>query len=63
VTGLVLDAANPSTLYASTNTRGVFRTVDGGISWSPLNAGLDTPASLKVTRVTIDPTNNATCTP
>ena len=35
VTSLVLDSANPSTLYAGTTDRGVLKSVNGGATWSP----------------------------
>jgi hypothetical protein len=37
--GLVIDPANPSTLYAGTDI-GVFRSVDGGANWTPFSQGL-----------------------
>ena len=34
VTALALDENNPEILYAGTNPRGVYRSADGGISWT-----------------------------
>jgi hypothetical protein len=35
VTSIVLDPFTPNTLYASTSDRGVFRSTNGGATWSP----------------------------
>jgi hypothetical protein len=41
VTGLVSRAeGNQSILYAATSTRGVWRSADGGVTWTAFNAGL-----------------------
>ena len=46
----------PSTLYAATSRGGVFKTTNGGASWSPVNSGLDGLAALGVLSLAIDPT-------
>jgi hypothetical protein len=40
VYSLQVDPANPQRVYASLNTDGVFRSDDGGQTWSPANRGL-----------------------
>ena len=40
VTALVIDPANPRTVYTATRDRGIFRTRDAGEHWHALNSGL-----------------------
>jgi hypothetical protein len=40
INALVVDPAVPTTIYAGTTLAGVFRSLDGGITWRPLNDGL-----------------------
>jgi hypothetical protein len=40
INALVVDPATPTTLYAGTTLAGVFRSVDGGVTWAPMNDGL-----------------------
>ncbi len=40
VNALVIDPAIPTTLYAGTKVAGVFRSLDGGATWAPMNDGL-----------------------
>ncbi len=40
VYGLVVDPSTPTTLYASTEGSGVFKSTDGGMQWRPINEGL-----------------------
>jgi hypothetical protein len=49
---LVIDPENPSTLYATAS--GMSKSVDGGRTWFPIEAGLSCPS---VTGLAIDPTN------
>jgi photosystem II stability/assembly factor-like uncharacterized protein len=52
VAALVIDPTEPNTLYAAMENQaslqsgsgfqGVFKSVDGGANWAPINAGLDT---------------------
>ncbi len=53
---VVVDQTNPLLLYAGTGG-GVFRSTDGGLSWSPSNTGL---TSLSVTAIVIHPTTRTT---
>jgi photosystem II stability/assembly factor-like uncharacterized protein len=43
VTGLAIHPDNPAVLYAGTDAAGVFKTTDGGASWSAVNTGLTSP--------------------
>ncbi|HEV8118047.1 MAG TPA: hypothetical protein VGQ32_05955, partial [Thermoanaerobaculia bacterium] len=45
------DPWNPSVLYAGTDREGVFRSVDRGETWSPINSGLP---NLKIMSLAID---------
>lgn len=49
---LAIDATNTSVLYAATGGEGVFKSEDGGATWSDLNNGL---ADMQVYSVAIDP--------
>ena len=40
VNALAIDPRNPTTLYAGTYSRGIFRSTDGGASWREFNRGL-----------------------
>lgn len=46
VQALVIDRTNPSTLYAGTEGAGVFRSTDGGDTWTAINTGLVARQSL-----------------
>jgi photosystem II stability/assembly factor-like uncharacterized protein len=37
---ILLDAANPSSIFIAISAAGAFRTDDGGVSWKPINRGL-----------------------
>jgi photosystem II stability/assembly factor-like uncharacterized protein len=54
VHSLAIDPHTPSTLYAGTERDGVFRSEDGGNTWSPFNTGL---TNLLVYALAIDPHN------
>ena len=56
ISALVIDPQNTGTVYAATGN-GVFKTTDGGTSWSQASAGL--PGPFVVTLV-IDPQNTST---
>jgi hypothetical protein len=40
ISSLVADPGNPSRLYAGRPTQGIFRSDDGGLTWTPVNTGL-----------------------
>lgn len=44
VKALVLDPSVPRTLYAGVHSRGVYKSVDGGASWTLRSSGLDAGA-------------------
>jgi photosystem II stability/assembly factor-like uncharacterized protein len=61
---LVIDPNTPTTLYAGTidpslltgpNNRGVFKSTDGGGTWSTLNTGLSDWRDLRINTLAIDP--------
>jgi len=54
VTALVIDPHHTGTVYAGTSAYGVFKTTDGGASWSPVNPGLPL---LSVYELAMDPQN------
>lgn len=56
IKAMVMDLKNPSTLYVGT-LGGVFKTTNGGASWSPSNTGLN---SAEVSTLSIAPSNPAT---
>jgi photosystem II stability/assembly factor-like uncharacterized protein len=51
ISSLVIDPANPTTLYAATGWRGVYTTTNRGQSWHPFDTGLDDHA---VTTLALD---------
>jgi hypothetical protein len=56
ITSLVIAPQNSNLLYATTN-KGVFKTTDGGASWTAVNSGLTT---LSVRFLAFDPKNTST---
>lgn len=42
VLGLAVNPANSNTVYATTSTLGVFKSVDGGLTWTASNKGIPT---------------------
>jgi hypothetical protein len=57
VYAIAIDPSNPGTVYCSPGTT-VYKTTDGGGSWTPAGAGL--PASTRLLSLAVDPTNSAT---
>jgi hypothetical protein len=57
MSGLAIDPLTPATLYASVRTSGVFKSTDGGESWSAANTGL---TNTDVWPLAIDPLAPAT---
>ncbi len=55
VTALAVDATNASVIYAGGADGGVWKTTNGGTSWSPLT---DTQVSLAIGSIAIDPSNH-----
>ena len=56
---LALDPQTPTTLYACTLESGVFKSIDGGGSWQPVNAGLTDKLKF-IQELAIDPQTPAT---
>src|SRR5262249_10279829 len=60
---LAIDPRNPATLFAGTQ-RGLFKSLDGGASWSAANSGLPTlpgaTMNLAVSRIAINPEDRNT---
>lgn len=54
VLSMVVDPFNPQVVYAGTVGSGIFKTVDGGSSWSSINNGL---ANLQIYSLAINPQN------
>ena len=54
---LAIDPANSQTIYAAAEIGGVFKSTDGGGSWSPINSGL---TNTNIGSLTIDPSNSQT---
>jgi photosystem II stability/assembly factor-like uncharacterized protein len=52
---LVYDAQHPNRAYATTRRSGLWRSIDGGASWSQANTGL--PAGLPLRGLTISPSS------
>jgi len=48
VTALAIGAAAPPTLYAGTSNSGVFKSADGGTTWSPVNTGIQGGGAVSV---------------
>ncbi len=54
---LLIDPVNPDVMYAAGVAGGIWKTTDGGTSWSPLN---DFLANIAVTSMAFDPSNPST---
>ncbi len=57
---ITINSSLPSTVYSTTRSDGVFRSLDGGGTWEAINTGLTNPRSRIMGRaapVIIDPTN------
>ena len=60
ITALVVDPADPNTIYAATSLAGVLKTTDNGTTWLTMNTGLtptvvDGRSIIEVTDLAIDP--------
>ena len=51
---LAIDPSNPSIIYVGPNSNGVFKSINGGASWSPSNNGL---TATTVLALVMDPIN------
>ena len=60
-TSLAIDPRVPTTLYAGTYKSGVYKTIDWGAHWTPLNSGsppFNFQSQRMVTAIAVDPTNS-----
>jgi hypothetical protein len=57
ISALAIDPSHPATLYAGIYYSGVYKSTNGGRSWSPANTGL---TATYVQALAIDPSNPAT---
>jgi len=55
VESFAVDPTSPFTIYAGTDGGGVFKSVDGGGSWSALPAGIPTVSGTIITGLVVDP--------
>ncbi len=54
IRAIVTDPTNPDTIYAGTDIAGVFKSTDGGLTWTAINDGIAVPA---IFSLAIDPTS------
>ncbi|HEV2803562.1 MAG TPA: hypothetical protein VGW57_01400 [Chthoniobacterales bacterium] len=54
VTSVVIDPTNPNIVYVGTAQGGVWKTINGGLTWTPTS---DNEVSLAIGALAIDPTN------
>jgi hypothetical protein len=55
---LAISKSAPNTLFVATKEHGVFKSNDGGVSWSAINSGLPFPnANHSAVAIAVDPTN------
>jgi hypothetical protein len=57
VTAIAIDPSNPGTIYAGTNGSGMYKSTDGGTTWSAVNNGI---TSLDIQALAIDPSTTLT---
>jgi photosystem II stability/assembly factor-like uncharacterized protein len=57
VGSFAIDPSAPATIYAGTGGNGVLKSTDGGVNWSPVNAGL---TGYNVAALAIDPSTPTT---
>jgi uncharacterized protein (TIGR03382 family) len=51
-----LDPVSPETIFAGLSGGGIYRSADGGLSWSQSSAGMDAEAVIR--SIVVDPTNS-----
>jgi photosystem II stability/assembly factor-like uncharacterized protein len=56
--GITIDESDPSVVFITTRTNGVFRSLDGGDTFAPSSDGLGSLTMGRATKVTIDPTDS-----
>ena len=57
---VTIDPGDPSRVYATARTQGVFRSSDGGHTWQSVNSGLTSLTMGRSAPVIVDPTNRQT---
>jgi len=57
ITAIVIDPRDRDVIYAGTANAGVYKSIDGGISWQPIHNGLGRAA---ISRLVLDPSNSNT---
>lgn len=55
VTAVAIDPKDPNILYAGTDDAGLYKSIDGGMSWFPIQDGIDIA---KIGSILIDPQNS-----
>ncbi len=58
VSSVLVDPADGQTIYAGAGSDGIFKSVDGGVSWSAINGGI--PADTPISKLVMDPANRQT---
>jgi len=58
ISALVVDPANTSVLYAGVSSNGVFKTIDGGVTWTAVNDFILAASSIQA--IAIDPVDSRT---
>ena len=54
----IATGADPTLIYLSTVSAGIYRSLDGGETWEYVQFGLQTPTRLTVTAIVVDPQNS-----
>ncbi|NIR25905.1 MAG: hypothetical protein GWN77_02875, partial [Gammaproteobacteria bacterium] len=56
VTAVSIDPGNPDVVYAGLDGAGVYRSIDGGMNWSPSNIDIQ---STSIMDIAVDPYNSS----
>jgi hypothetical protein len=59
VNAIAIDRSNPATVYAGSRNNGLFKSVNGGQSWSRILGGANDRANPVVACLAIDPRDSA----
>jgi photosystem II stability/assembly factor-like uncharacterized protein len=54
ITAIAIDPKDPDVLYAGTENAGIYKSIDGGLSWRPAHNGL---GATRINSLVIDPSN------
>jgi photosystem II stability/assembly factor-like uncharacterized protein len=55
ITAIVIDPDDPEVLYVGTDNAGIYKSIDGGITWKPANSGLGRARIDTLAMDTLDP--------